>query len=284
MKEQMKKKRQNRGSVTVEACLIVPLFLFFMLAMADMLMLFIADAHIHQSLAEAAGYTAQYAYLEELLINKARTEHSDNEVRNEKQDSDTSLNTVSAKNSSLNTFVNTAIVIQKFREYLGDDFYVEKIISGGKNGIIISVEPDADNPKIFIVRALFCGQLKVPLIGNLTVPLTEQIRQKAFLGYSSEEEADDTYVYVTPNESVYHTKRSCTHLSLSVSSASGSRKGDYTACRFCGKKDLTDNKIYLTRTTNVYHTDSNCSGLKRTVKRIKKSEAAGLSPCSRCGK
>lgn len=278
----MKKRRRNRGSTTVEACLVVPLFLFFMLAMTDMLMLFIADAHIHQSLAEAAGYTAQYAYLEQVLINKASIGQSGQTDSIEKQKP--SSGTISEKDSSLNTLINTALMIQKFREYLGDNFYVQKIISGGKNGIIISVEPDADNPKIFIARAVFCGQLKVPLIGNVTVPLTEQIRQKAFLGYSSEEEVSDTYVYVTPNESVYHTKRSCTHLSLSVSSASGSRKDDYTACRFCGKKDLTDDKIYLTRTTNVYHTDSNCSGLKRTVKRIKKSEAVGLNPCSRCGK
>lgn len=275
------KKKHNKGSATVEACLVVPLFLFFMLAMADMLMLFIADAHIHQSLAEAAGYTAQYAYLEEVLINKAGLEYSGTADLNQRRES--SLKAVSEKDSSLNTFINTAIVIQKFREYLGEDFYVEKIISGGKNGIIISVKPDADNPKIFIVRAAFCGRAEIPLIGNLTVPLTEQIRQKAFLGYSKEEQAADTYVYVTPTQSVYHTKRSCTHLSLSVHSASGSRKGDYIPCRFCGKEALTDDTIYLTRTTNVYHTNSGCSGLKRTIKRIKKEEAAGLSPCSRCG-
>ena len=53
--------RRQKGFITVEACMVVPLFLFFMLAMASVIMLLLAEAHIHQSLVEAAGYTAQYA-------------------------------------------------------------------------------------------------------------------------------------------------------------------------------------------------------------------------------
>ena len=58
---------RNRGTVTVEACLVVPIFLFFMMIVTRLTAMLLADAKIHQSLAEAAGYTAQYCYLEDRL-------------------------------------------------------------------------------------------------------------------------------------------------------------------------------------------------------------------------
>lgn len=251
------KKRINEGSITVEACLVIPLFLFFMLAMADIMMLFMAEAHIHQSLIEAAGYMAQYAYLEDKLVN--------NENKGK-------------------ILVDSVIMNQKFREYLGEDYYVEKIIAGGKSGIILTIKQDADNPKIFLARAGYQAGIDVPILGKKVFFRSNRVKQKAFVGYSSEEQAKDTYVYVTPEQSVYHLKRSCTHLSLSVHSVENSQKGSYTPCSFCGRESNKDGKIFISRTTNVYHNNAGCSGLKRSVKRVKKSEVGGLGPCSRCGR
>lgn len=275
-------REKNRGSATVEACLTVPLFLFFMLAMADLYMLFIAEAHIHQSLAEAAGYTAQYAYLEDRL----KTQSADRTAAKDWEDSEEpdSNGNLQTEKDGWNVLVNSAMLIKKFREYLGDDIYVEKMIVGGKNGIILTIKTDKDNPKIFLANADYCGVFNVPLLGSMPIPLSNQIKQKAFLGYSKEEREMESYVYVTPEQSVYHMRRSCTHLSLSVHSAASSRKTGYVPCGFCGKEQNTSGKIYLTRTTNVYHNNAACSGLKRSVKRVKRSEVPGLSPCSRCGR
>ena len=256
-KNEKKLRKTNKGSITVEACLVVPLFLFFMLAMADIIMLFMAEAHIHQSLIEAAGYMAQYAYLEDKL------------VKNEKKGK---------------ILVDSAILNQKFREYLGEDYYVDKIVSGGKNGIILTIKQDTDNPKIFLARAGYQMGIAVPILGRMSFFRSNQVKQKAFVGYSSEEQAKDMYVYVTPEQSVYHLKRSCTHLSLSVHSVGSSQKGNYTPCSFCGREHNKDGRIYISRTSNVYHNNVGCSGLKRSVKRVKKSEVGGLGPCSRCGR
>lgn len=275
-------REKNVGSVTVEACLVVPLFLFFMLAMADMFMLFMAEAHIHQSLAEAAGYTAQYAYLENRLrMHKGNQTTDKNQTEQEKPD----LKEASQKEKgSLSDLIHSAILIKKFHEYLGDDFYVEKMIAGGRDGIAVSIKMDTDNSKIFLAEAHYRGIFDVPLLGSMSISLSNQMKQKAFLGYSKEDQEMDSYVYVTPEQSVYHMRRSCTHLSLSIYRAASSQKKNYVPCSFCGKEPDVNGTIYLTRTTNVYHNSAGCSGLKRSVRRVKMSEVRGLAPCSRCGK
>ena len=263
--------KRQKGFITVEACMVVPLFLFFMLAMASVIMLLLAEAHIHQSLVEAAGYTAQYAYLEEQLGKKNKKVSLPDSAKQ--------------KSSHIgNKIINYTILSTHFQEYLGEDFYVEKMVCGGKKGIIITAKQDTDNPKIYLIEARYYGRLMVPMFQSMQIPLKNRVKQKAFVGYSKEEQETDIYVYITPEQSVYHTKRSCTHLSLSVYSASEHQKVNCVPCGFCGRKKRdTKGTIYLTRTTNVYHNNQSCSGLKRSVKRVKKSEVGGLGPCTRCG-
>lgn len=246
---------KNRGYITVEASLTVPLFLFFMLSVGSIYMLLMAEAHIHQSLSEAAEYTAQYCYLEKQMLKDEMY--------------------------SADKLINTALLVKQFRSFLGDDYYVKRMIVNGENGILLTVKEDSDNPKIFIVSAAYLANISVPVIGQFPIRLSNQIKQKEFIGYSKEEKCD-TYVYVTPNQAVYHTKRSCTHLNLSVDEKSNNEKGHYSPCHFCGKSG-DGGVIYVSRTSSVYHLNPDCSGLKRTVSRVKLSEVGGLSKCLRCG-
>lgn len=241
---------KNRGVVTVEACFVVPIFLFFMLSLANLFMILMAEAHIHQSLAEASDYVAEYSYFE---YKTGKTE-----------------------------IIDKILLNTQFKKYLGDDFYVEHTVKNNKNGILITADNDRDNPKIFHASAIYIAGIDLPLFGKFYITLKDEIKQKRFLGYGPEEKSH-TYVYVTPEQSVYHVSRGCTHLSLQYGSKSSKEKDKYTPCRFCGEGDNDAGKIYVSRTTNVYHCEKTCSGLKRTVKRVKKEEAAGLLPCSRCG-
>lgn len=240
---------KNKGMITVEASLVVPMFVLFMLALSNLLMLLFAEAHIHQSLAEAAGYVAQNSYPE--------------------------------YKKGTGTVVSNALINIQFQKYLDEDFYVQKTIKNGKKGIVITVTDDKENPKIFYAKAVYLAGVEVPFFGKFYIFLTDRIKQKKFVGYGLEEK-NDAYVYVTPNQSVYHVSRSCTHLSLQYGSLSSKNKENYTPCHFCGGGADTG-KIYVSRTTNIFHYKESCSGLKRTVTRIKKAEAAGLSPCLRCG-
>lgn len=250
-------KQINKGSIAVEACLVVPLFLFFMLFLIELYMLLMAEAHIHQSLAEAANYTAQYCYLERKLLSE--------------------------KKESAESFVNTIVLHKQFQAYLGEDFYVEKVIAGGRKGIILSLIKDRENPKQFTVKADYLTDIGIPVLGEFHIALSNRIKQKAFLGYSKEERAD-CYVYVTPNQEVYHTSRSCTHLKLSIQQTKWTEKQDYAPCSFCAEGKKEPKEVYVARTSRIYHQNRECIGLKRTVRRVKLGEVGVLGPCQRCGR
>ena len=105
-----------------------------------------------------------------------------------------------------------------------------------------------------------------------------------------QETESEELVYVTANQSVYHTSADCTHLSLSVQAVSGSkvermRNEDgktYHACDKCAGSGVKNGTVYITREGTHYHNDANCSGLTRSVRLVKKSEVEGLHICSRC--
>lgn len=99
-------------------------------------------------------------------------------------------------------------------------------------------------------------------------------------------------VYVTETGTVYHSDRGCTHLQLSVRQVSASvvdalrnqDGGRYHACEKCARGGAPG-ILYITDEGNRYHYSNGCSGLKRTVSAMTKEEAvsAGYRPCSRCG-
>ena len=252
----------NKGSAVIEACITIPLFLLFLLFIIYLYRMIYADAHIHQCLAEASIYYAQRCYLEEKLV-LAKVDDS--------------------KDYGVMDIAGIAVINGQFRKYMGDDACTDQVVAGGKNGIVISVMPDEKNKKVFVARAGYMNKIDIPLLCKLTIPRVVCVKQKAFLGYdpSDKESDNDTYVYVTPNESVYHVSRNCSHLSRNIHEKTV-QAGDIP-CGFCGK-DGNNGKVYVTDSGGVYHNDRGCIGLKRTVMRVRKNSVINLEPCTRCGR
>lgn len=99
-------------------------------------------------------------------------------------------------------------------------------------------------------------------------------------------------VYVTERGTVYHLSMDCTHLQLSVHQIPASDIDEarnqggacYHPCSRCANGG-TPPTIFITNEGDRYHYDRGCSGLKRTVSSMTMEEAqrAGYRPCSRCG-
>ena len=256
-------KRINIGSSVVEACIVIPLFLLFMLYIIHIYRMFYVDAHIHQCLVEACVYYAERCYLEDKLVDNATDNNGDSDGTNI-------------------ALAGTAVINVQLRKYMGEDQVASQVIAGGKNGIIVTVLPDKNNRKIFLAKASYMNMIKIPILGTFKVPRTVTVRQKAFLGYDRNEEGEtDEYVYITPNEAVYHLSRDCSHLKRVVLERSGHT--GYAACSFCVKENESG-KVYITDNGEVYHNNPKCLGLKRTINRVKKSTVSGLMPCTRCGR
>lgn len=118
----------------------------------------------------------------------------------------------------------------------------------------------------------------------------------AWVGYDvsrSAEEGDSvTYVYVAETGRVYHRRKDCTYLDLSVrsverrevSSLRNKGGGHYYECEICKEEGGT--LCYLTDYGTRYHSSPVCAGLKRTVYKMPLTEAVaqGKSICSKCKK
>ena len=128
-------------------------------------------------------------------------------------------------------------------------------------------------------------RLPVALFGIRKIPVSQQVKIRKWIGAGQGAPGDggeENWVYITPSGSVYHTSRECTHLQLSVRTASETQaKAEYTPCQRCGSK-LSGLCYYVTDEGERYHTTLRCSGLKRTVYLVRLSEAAGYGGCSRC--
>lgn len=141
------------------------------------------------------------------------------------------------------------------------------------------------------IDAVVTYQLKAPIsfFGKHTMKISEGCQVRRWTGEQGEgqESGREEWVFITPNQSVYHMSRDCTHLKLSVTSLWVSGQQDientYSPCRHCTRGQKMGTVIYVTAEGGCYHFRINCSGLKRTVYMVKKTQAGDKRPCSRCG-
>ncbi len=124
----------------------------------------------------------------------------------------------------------------------------------------------------------------------------QRVHMRAFTGVESRgqtEEEKNMTVYITPTGHVYHKKKNCTYLKLSISQMKyqdlatlrNESGGKYKACEHCAKgKSLSGNdKVWITNYGDCYHTIRSCSGIKRNIQEILLSEVGKRTPCSKCG-
>lgn len=95
-------------------------------------------------------------------------------------------------------------------------------------------------------------------------------------------------VYVAVNGEVYHRRRDCSYISLSVRAVTNPESernadgGKYLACKKCTNENA--GVFYVTDYGDYYHSDRNCYGIKRNVFSMILEEARKeYRPCSRCG-
>lgn len=117
--------------------------------------------------------------------------------------------------------------------------------------------------------------------------ITQKAVCRAWIGFTILEETE-SYVYITPEGSVYHLFSECTHLDLSirgVTMAEAKRsKNDYgekyRKCEHCDES--FGGFVYITSEGDCYHSERSCSGLKRTIRQVPFREVEGRSLCLRC--
>lgn len=270
--KKLKNKKKANASMTLEASLILPLFILLFMNLLSIIEVYRIHASVTASLWERGRQAAVGVYVQRQGEEYIRV--SEALGRGELQE-------------FLLSSTATATVLKNLKTYP----VWEKIVTRGRSGFFISTSVEGNG-----LIQIGCSYRIHPLFSFLT-PITRDLKNwyygHTWEGYihsrtpGGEKEA---YVYVTESGTVYHKNRGCSYLNPSIQQvqeaeleALRNRNGSiYYACPLCDG-DGGAGERYITDYGTNYHTKISCSGLKRTIYEVKWSEVGERGACSRCG-
>lgn len=252
-----------RGGMVLEGCLVLPVFLFFMVTLLYSLEVVRFQGDVWEAMHQAGSKSCFYAYKAE-YGNKNSVTFSD------------------------------YLITEEIKKYLEKQTLPYLCVEGGSKGITITKEENCQgrgNLKINVIYAVKPFIRWLP-IGEITV------RDKYFghkwVGYTKdgigeESQEKEIYVYITQTGSKYHFSEECTYLKVKISAVKGEeieslRNGSgekYYPCEKC--KSMDKGLVYLTEWGNKYHGEADCAALKRTVYLVPLSQVGKRTACGKCG-
>lgn len=279
--------RHFTASLTVEAALVLPLFLFAMYLLILPLRMMDTAREMQQVCESVCQDTVQTLYLRSLT----RKESPGNGGRPETEaEADTGKE--SEVRSSLNGGLTGNAVGMAAAAIAGrraGDGYVVHLLSLRSSvlgdGETVRVTLDYDYRLPFSVFGLGSIHQSVTASRRAWTGRTEGGLTSSGSGNAQEEEM----VYVGKNSTRYHSSASCHYLSndltaVSYASISGERNSGgkkYHPCSRCAK-GVTGGTVYIMPSGTSFHTSASCSAIRSYGRAVPKSEVAHLGPCSYC--
>lgn len=260
----------SEGSLSIEAALIIPIFLFAVMAVLSFAEMLRLQMKIDSSMQQCAKELAVYGY----AAKQSGGENVDDLP-------------FGAETLFSEIYVRNRIISETGEEYLKGS------PMENTNALHFTGSRIMENDRI----ELRCTYYVTPFfsLSPETGFLMESTAvARAFTGYDNlagaSLEENEEYVYVTENGTAYHRDRGCHYLDLSIKKVfTGDlaflRNADgsiYGACPICGDGN-SGSIAFITKYGNRYHSDILCSGLRRTIKTIPISEVGDRSPCVKCG-
>lgn len=267
----MKQMKKRSGSMTVEAAMILPLFLFVVLNLYSA----INDIAVHMRMQTAMHRTG----LEMVRVGYAYHRLAEGQEILESELADVGLNLFYVKD--------------KVISYAGCDFLDRIGISGQSEGISF-LQSEVTDPEYLDLKATYTmsGLFLPESFHNFQ--MVNRARMRVWTGYdnsvNSNARDEGEVVYITPYGVAYHRSRECSYLQPSVTQVSFSEiafcqnesGNGYSACERCQDFERGDS-VYITSTGERYHVSLSCSSLHRTVLAVYLTEVEGRHACSRCG-
>ncbi len=267
-----RKRLSPAASVTVEASLVMPLFLFFFINVLGAFDVLRLQSDLTAGLHQTGSQIMESAALTRLGTG----------------DHDDGFGDLVGKAAI------TAYADHGLKSYFNENGLEHSCVVGGNSGISLAESALSSDSDIVDIVASCKVHPVFGIAGFTNFGVESRFYGHAFTGYDisgADRESRDTaeeLVYITESGTVYHRSLDCSHLRIKISAVS---KGEvknlrnkdgskYYPCEFCGGKG---SRVYITGYGNRYHSNSGCSGLKRSIKTVPISEAGGRRPCSECG-
>lgn len=267
----------KKGSLTLEASLLVPVFLFAIISLLSFTEILRVQMKINSSLQQTAKELSVYAYADKKNLQADVLNKTDN----------SEIGSFLSGIAISETYVRSRLVKDLTSEYL----QASPVKGSGNLSFVDSKFMEKDRIElrcVYPVTPFFALSDKAGFLTESTAVA------RAFTGYDNTSNyanaKKEKYVYITETGRVYHQSRSCHYLDLSIqqtkkdqiSALRNASGGRYYACPLCAKSGI-GNIVYITDYGDCYHYDLLCSGLKRTIQAIPISEVGTRTPCSKCG-
>lgn len=260
----------SEGSLSIEAALIVPVFLLAVMAVLSFTEILRLQMKIDSSMQQCAKELAVYGYAAKELGGE----------------------NVNDLPLGIETIFSEIYVRNRIISETGEDYLKESPIED-TNVLHFTGSQIMKNDRIelkctYYVMPFFSLSPKTGFLMESTAVA------RAFTGYDNlagaSLEENEEYVYVTENGTVYHRSRGCHYLDLSIEKVFAEdlsllRNADgsiYGACPICTGGN-GGSIAFITKYGNRYHSDILCSGLRRTIKTIPISQVGDRRPCIKCG-
>ncbi len=270
--------RKVRAGMTVEATIVLPLFLLFILSMGSALEMIRLHGNLQLGLWDVGRKLSLYAYGAETAGITA----DDGEE-------------AGALQQVAEVIFASAYVKAQIIETVGETYLEESPIVGGSDGLLLvesEVLTEDDRIELYVTYSVqpFGG-----LLGNIHFRMANKYCGHIWNGYEipgTEGVSQAGAAYLAENAAVYHLDRKCTHLQLSVrcifsediAQVKNSYGRRYEECKKCvvPADEAWKSICYIADDGDCYHWNVDCSGLKRTVRWVSIEEAKQYAPCSRC--
>lgn len=258
------------GSLTLEAAVVIPLFLLAMMSVLSFVQVLLIQMRILIPMENVAREMAQYVYLQEKSIGEEVID--------------------SLPGHFVSGGISIAAARKRIVDAVGEQWLEDCGIVDGKAGLsfLFSRIPDEENMVDVVVH--YRVQLKVCFVDIPSIPITQRCCVRGWVGKVPEkEDASTQMVYITDSGTVYHKSLGCRHLQLSiqqvyledVASLRNQSGGKYYPCESCKKSEGL--VVYITDTGNRYHSTLSCKGIKRGIQKVTIKEAGTRTACKRCG-
>lgn len=291
--KQFRKTGRAGASITVEAALVLPLFIYFFIALIYFLQIFIVQEHIQSAITKTGLSLAKTAYVYDDFADAAEAMVCDHSLWEEALDTGIGEMAYAA--------LEGTAVRELVKNKLDTGLIDRSCILDGFSGISFYYSNILDESDNIDIIARYRIRLPICFFGLGDMRMIQRVKLRGWTGIQippgyivveeNQDGAEEKMVYIAETGLVYHLNASCSHIKLSVKQVLGKPEGyrnesggKYYPCDSCCRDGYSDDMIYyITDYGSHYHRDRDCSGIKRTVKQVPLSEAVGRKPCSRCG-
>lgn len=276
-------RRCVNASLSVEAALVLSLFLFAAAILMTPVKMMNDGRKIQTALERVCEDACQYAGLK-----AAPGEGGEDDSNN------------SAQTGSTNERVPGDLV--KYMTKAGIEIYAERKIrelAGVKKAGNFSFSgtkflDDGETVDLILHYQMY---LPFPVFRIQGIPMTARSCRRAWIGKRGNTQSGDPgtdsmeeTVYVGKGSTRYHRDKSCHYLFNNISAVSFEtiellRNSDgkrYRPCARCGSLASAGSTVYVMPSGETYHSDRNCSSIVAYVRAVPLSEVASLGPCSYC--